>query len=310
MFVRFRDDKNRWGNPVGVTFLTTKGMHISGAEYFVDALGMPGSGRPMTALDSVFNGSLEYAVALIDTSIAKEGKHKIYMRVQGSDGRWSTTAQDSIVFDRSLNRFAVKYSITNIAFGNVRVGGVKDTSISISSAGKDTLRISNIVSTNAAFSVRATTRNLPPGQSFKDTVRFTPASGGNASGLLLISTNASPAPDTVVVSGTGTSATGVADLPSQIPKEYSLSQNYPNPFNPSTVIRYGLSERSRVKLEIYDLLGRVIATVVNGEQEARFYEVSWQANAPSGIYFYRIEAIAATSPTKSFVQVRKMVMLK
>lgn len=94
------------------------------------------------------------------------------------------------------------------------------------------------------------------------------------------------------------------------PKEYSLSQNYPNPFNPGTVIRYGLPEQSKVKLRIYDMLGRSVATLVNGEQEARYYEVGWGVGVPSGIYFYRLESISTSDPTKRFVRVMNMVLLK
>ncbi|MBI3004881.1 MAG: fibronectin type III domain-containing protein [Ignavibacteriales bacterium] len=102
----------------------------------------------------------------------------------------------------------------------------------------------------------------------------------------------------------------VEDLMNQIPKEFSLAQNYPNPFNPSTIIRYGLPERSRVKLVVYDMLGREVAVLVNDEQEARFYETTWNANAPTGIYFYRITAVAAVNPDYSFTQVKRMILLR
>jgi len=71
-----------------------------------------------------------------------------------------------------------------------------------------------------------------------------------------------------------------------------------------------LPERSSVKLEVYDLLGRVVTTLVDGEQEARFYEVSWRRMCPSGIYFYRIVATAVNDLSKSFVQVRKIILVK
>lgn len=95
-----------------------------------------------------------------------------------------------------------------------------------------------------------------------------------------------------------------------LPGNYSLSQNYPNPFNSSTTIRYGLPAPSMVNLEIYDVLGRIVATLVNGVQDARSHEVSWQARVPSGMYFYRIKAVPANDPAKSFVQVKKMLLLK
>ncbi len=76
-----------------------------------------------------------------------------------------------------------------------------------------------------------------------------------------------------------------------LPQEFSLSQNYPNPFNISTSIRYSLPEASKVTIEIYDILGRKVETLVSGIRPAGWHSVVWNAdNQPSGIYFYRLEA--------------------
>jgi fibronectin type 3 domain-containing protein len=112
------------------------------------------------------------------------------------------------------------------------------------------------------------------------------------------------------VNGAPNAALAVVDLNSQIPKEYSLSQNFPNPFNPTTVIRYGLPTRSLVKLEIYNMLGQSVALLADEEQDARFYVIKWQAPVSSGLYFYRLQAVSTDDPNKSFVQVRKMLLLK
>jgi len=89
-----------------------------------------------------------------------------------------------------------------------------------------------------------------------------------------------------------------------IVSEYSLSQNYPNPFNPSTTIRYTLPHNARVKLIIYDLLGREIETLVNEEQSAGWKEVEWNAkNISSGIYFFKLT-------TGIFVDIKKMIVVK
>ena len=91
---------------------------------------------------------------------------------------------------------------------------------------------------------------------------------------------------------------------SQIPVRTTLLSNYPNPFNPETVIRYQLSASIHVKLTVFDLLGREIATVVNKEQNAGTYEVKFNgSNLNSGIYMYQLIA-------GSFIQTRKMVYLK
>jgi hypothetical protein len=101
-----------------------------------------------------------------------------------------------------------------------------------------------------------------------------------------------------------------------VPKEFNLGQNYPNPFNPSTVIRYQLAVPSFVLLTIYDGLGREVRTLVEGDRDAGYESVEWNSenNAgallPSGVYFYRLEAISLERPAKSFIQSRKMLLLK
>ncbi len=83
----------------------------------------------------------------------------------------------------------------------------------------------------------------------------------------------------------------------------SLS-NYPNPFNPSTEIVYGLSAAAPVRLVVYDVLGREVAVLVAGVQEAGTHRVHWDATGlPSGVYFYRLTA-------GSSVQARMMTLLQ
>ena len=104
--------------------------------------------------------------------------------------------------------------------------------------------------------------------------------------------------------------TGV-ETDNQLPAEFTLGQNFPNPFNPTTVIRYGLPERSYVKLELFDILGRQITGLIDEEQEAGYYNVKLeQSLLTSGIYFYRLEAHSVDGEVGSFVQTRKMVVLK
>ncbi len=104
-------------------------------------------------------------------------------------------------------------------------------------------------------------------------------------------------------------ATGVAMAPSG-PKVFVLFPNYPNPFNLSTVLRFGVPFRSRVKLDIFDVLGQRIAEISNEETEAGYYEKAWNGDAPSGIYFCRLEAVSVDNPDKRFVDVRKMILMK
>ncbi len=103
---------------------------------------------------------------------------------------------------------------------------------------------------------------------------------------------------------------GNAEVGTLAPSTFALDQNYPNPFNPATTIRYGLPARSVVRLAIYNVLGQVVSELANGEQDAGYYNVQWTPNAPSGIYFYRVEAVEVSNSSKRFVDVKKMLLLK
>ena len=97
------------------------------------------------------------------------------------------------------------------------------------------------------------------------------------------------------------SETGIADAR---PTEFKLSQNYPNPFNPTTAISYQLSAPGRVELNIYDLNGHKVRTLINGMQDPGYYTVNFHAgDLPSGVYFYRLAA-------GNEVVTKKMVLMK
>ena len=92
--------------------------------------------------------------------------------------------------------------------------------------------------------------------------------------------------------------------PRDVPVQYRLFQNYPNPFNPATAITYELPTASPVRLVVYDLFGREVATLVDATQAAGRYEVAFDgARLASGLYVYRIEAGA-------FRQMRRMMLVK
>ena len=118
----------------------------------------------------------------------------------------------------------------------------------------------------------------------------------------------------LIVSGRRDSINTILDSLSQItqmpprpvltPRRYGLQQNYPNPFNPATVIGYQLAVGSSITVQVYDELGREVATLVNGEQFAGSHSVRWDAaRFPSGVYFYALNA-------GSYHEVKKMVLMK
>ena len=89
-----------------------------------------------------------------------------------------------------------------------------------------------------------------------------------------------------------------------LPIVYSLSQNYPNPFNPSTTIKFGLPKAGNVSLVVYDILGRKVTELVNGDLTAGYHTINFNASdLSSGVYFYRLQA-------GDFVSVKKLMLLK
>jgi hypothetical protein len=96
---------------------------------------------------------------------------------------------------------------------------------------------------------------------------------------------------------------GTEDEPT-VPVTYELEQNYPNPFNPSTTIRYSVPWSGPVTVTIFDLVGREVETLFEGDKSPGTYEVMWDAaNEPSGLYFYRLQA-GDFEETKSMLLVR------
>jgi hypothetical protein len=98
-----------------------------------------------------------------------------------------------------------------------------------------------------------------------------------------------------------------ADVPTNgksMVKGYSLSQNYPNPFNPSTTIGYQLPTQVHVTLKVFDVLGREIATLVNGVEQPGYKSVNFNANnLASGVYYYRLQA-------GNYIETRKLLLLR
>jgi hypothetical protein len=223
---------------------------------------------------------------------------------------WYTAAVNAgIVVDSSKLTHLIE-APKSITFGNVSVGSFKDTTVTIANNGTDSLRITGIVSSGIPFSVRNISASLAPGQSLIDTLRFAPAALGTTSAKIVVTSNAVSSPDTILVSGIGQSATGIAVAQTSVPNQFGLSQNYPNPFNPSTMIRYALPYRSTVRIRVFNVLGQLITELISGEQAEGYREVAWNASVPSGMYFYRIEAVPVADPAIKFVDVKKMLLLK
>jgi hypothetical protein len=112
-----------------------------------------------------------------------------------------------------------------------------------------------------------------------------------------------------IILGTPAYAAGNSEGIPLVPVDYALEQNYPNPFNPTTTIRYQLSKKSEVRLEVFNLLGQRVKTLFEGEQVTGAYSVTWRGDSnvgtavASGVYIYRIRA-------GEFVQSKKLLLLR
>ena len=96
----------------------------------------------------------------------------------------------------------------------------------------------------------------------------------------------------------------VGDRPEGIPGDYYLARAYPNPFNPSTTIEFGLPQESHVSLSVFDITGRLVTKLVDGQLSAGIHNIEFDGFAfPSGIYLY-------TMTSGSFVSSQKMILLK
>lgn len=93
------------------------------------------------------------------------------------------------------------------------------------------------------------------------------------------------------------------------PEQFQLNQNYPNPFNPVTTIRFELEEPAAVTLQVFDMLGREVATIVENQLSSGSHHVSFDASGlSSGVYLYRLEAMSGSG--QAFAQSRKMTLIK
>jgi hypothetical protein len=105
--------------------------------------------------------------------------------------------------------------------------------------------------------------------------------------------------------------TGVEENKPPVPTEFFMAQNFPNPFNPTTNINFGVPQNSSVKIAIYDMLGREVATLVNTNYTAGYYTVPFNASKlASGMYMYRMTSQSLTGDQKLVTITKKLLLVK
>jgi hypothetical protein len=228
-----------------------------------------------------------YAVAGHSNSFGNQGRYNVYLVKLNSSGEFEWNRAVGINQQNEFGNSIIQTSDSGfIVAGYISTGF--GTNMFIVKFDKDGNTCSNMISPQSANGTggNATTPSqnlLFPGYIVETPNSFI-SSGGNVS-------------SNCTVLGTENPHEG-------IPISFELNQNYPNPFNPSTVINYSLPVNSDVTLKVFDILGKEVATLVNGNQNAGNYSIEFNAERlTSGVYFYEIK-------TADFVDVKRMLLIK
>jgi hypothetical protein len=212
------------------------------------------------------------------------------------------------VYKSSTGTFGITDTLTLNGGGDASAVWIFKMTGALATASGSYVKLINGAQWQNVFWQVGTAATLGSNSTFRGTIMalsaITANDGAAISGRLLVQTDS--------VSLHNNAIGGVAVV-TTVRKDYApagfvLSQNYPNPFNPTTVISYQLPVNSQVTLKVYDVLGKEVATLVNGEMKAGSYTVPFNTNTgtsglSSGVYLYRLEA-------GSFVSTKKLILMK
>jgi hypothetical protein len=235
---------------------------------------------------------------------AESEQARVRVTQVGGAGADSSTAYFSIRVPRLI---ATPLSAD---FGQVTIGESLPMKVSLENAGLVVLELTSIVSDNPDFVPDASSLTIAAEGMDSLFVTFAPLAEGPDTAVVTILTNGPNNPVVIVLSGEGMNT---VDVPGGAPAAFALGQNQPNPFTGVTMIRYALPIRTPVVLDVYDLQGQRVATLVDGLQEPGTYTVPFgpgvgaaggrMRDVRAGVYFYRLRAGA-------FMATRKMLLLR
>lgn len=195
-------------------------------------------------------------------------------------------------------------SVVSLNFGNVNIGGSKILQFTLSNSTVNPAELDAIANTHPQFFVEPDNGVIPPNGSLTVTAMFAPSVAGTVVDTIQVVSNATVSPFNIPIAGTGGTFADVVKDAEDVPGTYALDQNFPNPFNPTTDITFALPQAGHVVLQVLDLLGREIATMVDEWREPGTYRERFDgAGLPTGLYLYRMRA-------GEFTAVRRMVVLK
>lgn len=229
--------------------------------------------------------------------------NKDYVYSSGSDCIWI----DEVVFPGvgSLDYPIIFASEDEIDFGQVNIGETEEAMFTIVNFGNETL--SGTITTPENFTV-SSNRNeveyeIAAGESQDFMLLFEAEEDGNTEGVVSITSNDQDLEIMVSATLTDYEDDNVSALVT------NLAGNYPNPFNPTTSINFAMAEAGKVQIDVYNILGQKVKSLVNNHMEAGNHQVVWNgkdnANSPvaSGVYFYKMK-------TGRYTSTKKMLMLK
>lgn len=283
LYVRARDAEGRWSLVTARPFYketTPPATTITDVRYTVTHGGEVLAEERLDAFTPAANVEADF---LLDPSYLEVGDgYALQVVARDEQGRRSPLVQHA--FSVTTNGFPIVASplpdlALDAGFGSVEVGDLADVFDDPDLPDDD-------------LSFRATVSNDLLEATLEGSM-LTIASTSAADGTVTVTAIAEDASGARAESAfTVTVGTGVdAEDPAEVPAAFSLAQNYPNPFNPSTTIAYALPTASHVTLRVYDVLGRAVVTLVDGQQAAGRHEVAFQAgDLPSGLYLYQVQA--------------------
>jgi hypothetical protein len=229
-------------------------------------------------------------------------------RVRVSEVGGSAADSSAALFEITVPRLAASPRYANL--GLVTIGQSLPFKITLGNIGSAALDLPSIISDNADFTPGASSMTIGFNAWDSLMVTFSPQTVGPDTAKITIVTNGPGSPVEIVLTGEGTNT---VDASPMRPTAFALGQNHPNPFTGRTTIRYALPVRAPVVLDVYDLQGHRVATLVDGTQEPGNYTVPFGPGVSTadgrlrdvraGVYFYRLRA-------GSFVATRKMLFLR
>ena len=248
---------------------------------------------PIGWLNSAINGLIEYPIA------GGNSNSRVYTGSGVAEARFKFTLPEEMA-----GRYIIEYSVPNGSSSSIPTATLEI----ITPARSDTQRVADAVMWGNifAFSPFGKVTSVPDtfaiNGSGPTTLRLW--NNGATQGMLRV--------DLMRIHSVSRTASGidVGGRNQNMPERFECSQNYPNPFNPSTAIEFALPVQSKVTIEIFNTIGQRASVPLRQEYAIGRHRFTWQPALASGIYFYRLSAVPVGSTLKSFVQVRKMVLLK